>query len=250
VRVRAAVLIGEAAAQLEQGCAAAAVHREASIEDAVRRAGEIALPATWCCSRPAARATTSSRTSKSAARAFRDAARAQAERHAMKGARSQSWDGAVVRQRTRPHRVRRADELQHDRRALDRRHAAAARAAPRRGRALSRSVRNARGARAPLATWRRLSLWLWAGTVYLLLCHAACSRVEANGARRWHVIPGIPFAIQARRAGEARHASARRSPRCSRHVAEEPRSLALLSASRLVARPSGCSCSSPTSAAP
>jgi UDP-N-acetylmuramoylalanine--D-glutamate ligase len=42
-RVRAAVLIGEAAAQLEAGLAGGpAVYREASIEDAVRRAGEIA----------------------------------------------------------------------------------------------------------------------------------------------------------------------------------------------------------------
>jgi UDP-N-acetylmuramoylalanine--D-glutamate ligase len=44
-RVRAAVLIGEAAAQLEQGLRGGPpVHREASIEDAVRRANAIASP--------------------------------------------------------------------------------------------------------------------------------------------------------------------------------------------------------------
>jgi UDP-N-acetylmuramoylalanine--D-glutamate ligase len=44
-RVRAAVLIGESAAQLEQGLRGGpVVHREATIEDAVRRAGAIARP--------------------------------------------------------------------------------------------------------------------------------------------------------------------------------------------------------------
>jgi cell division protein FtsW len=51
-------------------------------------------------------------------------------------------------------------------------------------------------ARAPLGTWRRLSLWLWAATVFLLLCTLLFG-VEANGAKRWLLIPGIPFAIQA-----------------------------------------------------
>jgi cell division protein FtsW (lipid II flippase) len=51
-------------------------------------------------------------------------------------------------------------------------------------------------ARAPLATWKRISLWLWAA-------RSSCSwptllfGVEANGARRWLLIPGIPVAIQA-----------------------------------------------------
>ena len=51
-------------------------------------------------------------------------------------------------------------------------------------------------ARAPLASWERISLWLWAGTVALLVLTLLFG-VEANGARRWLLIPGIPFAIQA-----------------------------------------------------
>src|SRR5262249_36144421 len=51
-------------------------------------------------------------------------------------------------------------------------------------------------ARAPLAMWERVSLWLWAITIGLLVLTLAFG-VEANGARRWLLIPGIPFAIQA-----------------------------------------------------
>jgi cell division protein FtsW len=51
-------------------------------------------------------------------------------------------------------------------------------------------------ARAPLATWQRISFWLWAMTIALLVATALVG-VEANGARRWLVIPGVPFAIQA-----------------------------------------------------
>ena len=51
-------------------------------------------------------------------------------------------------------------------------------------------------ARAPLVLWQRISLWLWAGTVALLVLTLLFG-VEANGARRWLLIPGIPFAIQA-----------------------------------------------------
>src|SRR6185436_821636 len=51
-------------------------------------------------------------------------------------------------------------------------------------------------ARAPLSTWQRISLWLWAGTVVLLLATLLFG-VEANGAKRWLFLPGIPVAIQA-----------------------------------------------------
>jgi len=51
-------------------------------------------------------------------------------------------------------------------------------------------------ARAPLALWQRISLWLWAGAIALLVATALFG-VEANGARRWLLIPGVPFAIQA-----------------------------------------------------
>ena len=51
-------------------------------------------------------------------------------------------------------------------------------------------------ARAPLRVWDRVSLWLWGGTI-LLLAATALFGVEANGARRWLLIPGVPFAIQA-----------------------------------------------------
>jgi cell division protein FtsW len=51
-------------------------------------------------------------------------------------------------------------------------------------------------ARAPLSMWQRVSLWLWGGAIALLVATALFG-VEANGARRWLVIPGVPFAIQA-----------------------------------------------------
>jgi len=51
-------------------------------------------------------------------------------------------------------------------------------------------------ARAPLATWQRISLWLWVGTVALLVLTLLFG-VEANGAKRWLLLPGVPFAIQA-----------------------------------------------------
>jgi len=51
-------------------------------------------------------------------------------------------------------------------------------------------------ARAPLSTWERISLWLWAGTVATLALTLLFG-VEANGARRWLLIPGVPVAIQA-----------------------------------------------------
>jgi rod shape determining protein RodA len=51
-------------------------------------------------------------------------------------------------------------------------------------------------ARAPLGAWERISLWLWAGTVGLLVLTLLFG-VEANGAKRWILIPGIPVAIQA-----------------------------------------------------
>jgi cell division protein FtsW len=51
-------------------------------------------------------------------------------------------------------------------------------------------------ARAPLVTWQRISFYLWATTIVLLVSTAFFG-VEANGARRWLVIPGVPFAIQA-----------------------------------------------------
>ncbi len=51
-------------------------------------------------------------------------------------------------------------------------------------------------ARAPLRMWQRVSLWLWAGGVALLVATLVFG-VEANGARRWLVLPGVPVAIQA-----------------------------------------------------
>src|SRR5688572_14527844 len=51
-------------------------------------------------------------------------------------------------------------------------------------------------ARAPLRVWEQVALWIWGGTVVLLLLTLAFG-VEANGAQRWLVIPGVPFAIQA-----------------------------------------------------
>ena len=51
-------------------------------------------------------------------------------------------------------------------------------------------------ARAPLSMWERVSFWLWAATIVLLAATAVFG-VEANGARRWLLLPGVPFAIQA-----------------------------------------------------
>jgi UDP-N-acetylmuramoylalanine--D-glutamate ligase len=80
-RVRAAVLIGEAAAQLEQGLRGGPpVHREASIEDAVRRAGEIARPGDVVLLAPGCSSHDQFANFEERGRRFRDAARAQAER--------------------------------------------------------------------------------------------------------------------------------------------------------------------------
>jgi len=49
--------------------------------------------------------------------------------------------------------------------------------------------------RLPLALWRRLALPLWVITVALLAATLAVG-VEANGARRWLALPGLPFALQ------------------------------------------------------
>ena len=79
-RVRAAVLIGEAAAQLEQGLRGGPpVHREASIEDAVRRAGEIARPGDVVLLAPGCSSHDQFANFEERGRRFRDAARAQAE---------------------------------------------------------------------------------------------------------------------------------------------------------------------------
>jgi len=51
-------------------------------------------------------------------------------------------------------------------------------------------------ARLPLALWERLALWLWAGSLALLVATLAFG-IEANGARRWLAVPGLPVAIQA-----------------------------------------------------
>jgi cell division protein FtsW len=54
----------------------------------------------------------------------------------------------------------------------------------------------AAAARMPLALWERLALWLWGGGVVLLFATLFVG-IEANGARRWLAIPGIPMSIQA-----------------------------------------------------
>jgi len=79
-RVRAAVLIGESAAQLEQGLRGGPpVHREASIEDAVRRAGEIARPGDVVLLAPGCSSHDQFANYEERGRRFRNAARAQAE---------------------------------------------------------------------------------------------------------------------------------------------------------------------------
>jgi UDP-N-acetylmuramoylalanine--D-glutamate ligase len=77
-RVRAAVLIGEAAAQLEQGLRGGPpVHREASIEDAVRRAAQIARPGDVVLLAPGCSSHDQFANFEERGRRFRDAARAQ-----------------------------------------------------------------------------------------------------------------------------------------------------------------------------
>lgn len=49
--------------------------------------------------------------------------------------------------------------------------------------------------RIPLSLWRRLALPLWLGTLGLLVATLAVG-VEANGARRWLAVPGVPFSLQ------------------------------------------------------
>jgi cell division protein FtsW len=50
--------------------------------------------------------------------------------------------------------------------------------------------------RVPIATWQRFAMPFWAISVALLLL-TLLGGVEANGARRWLVIPGLPVSIQA-----------------------------------------------------
>ena len=54
----------------------------------------------------------------------------------------------------------------------------------------------AAAARLPLIAWERVALWLWAGTLALLAATLLFG-IEANGARRWLAIPGLPFSVQA-----------------------------------------------------
>jgi UDP-N-acetylmuramoylalanine--D-glutamate ligase len=76
-RVRAAVLIGEAAEQLEQGLRGGPpVHREASIEDAVRRAGALARPGDVVLLAPGCSSHDQFENFEERGRRFRDAARA------------------------------------------------------------------------------------------------------------------------------------------------------------------------------
>jgi UDP-N-acetylmuramoylalanine--D-glutamate ligase len=78
-RVRAAVLIGEAAAQLEQGLRGGPlVHREANIEDAVRRAAEIAREGDVVLLAPGCSSHDQFANFEERGRRFREAARAQA----------------------------------------------------------------------------------------------------------------------------------------------------------------------------
>jgi cell division protein FtsW len=49
--------------------------------------------------------------------------------------------------------------------------------------------------RLPLALWRRLALPLWVVTTGLLAATLVVG-VEANGARRWIAVPGLPFSVQ------------------------------------------------------
>jgi UDP-N-acetylmuramoylalanine--D-glutamate ligase len=79
--VRAAVLIGEAAAQLEQGLRGGPpVHREASIEDAVRRAAAIARAGDVVLLAPGCSSHDQFANFEERGRRFREAARAEATR--------------------------------------------------------------------------------------------------------------------------------------------------------------------------
>jgi cell division protein FtsW len=49
--------------------------------------------------------------------------------------------------------------------------------------------------RIPVAWWRRAALPLWAGGVILLAATLVIG-LEANGARRWLAVPGLPLALQ------------------------------------------------------
>jgi len=51
-------------------------------------------------------------------------------------------------------------------------------------------------ARLPLRVWESSALWLWTGSTALLIATLLFG-LEANGARRWLLIPGLPVAIQA-----------------------------------------------------
>jgi UDP-N-acetylmuramoylalanine--D-glutamate ligase len=79
-RVRAAVLIGEAAPQLETGLRGGPiVHREASIEDAVRRADALARPGDVVLLAPGCSSHDQFQNFEERGRRFRDAARALSE---------------------------------------------------------------------------------------------------------------------------------------------------------------------------
>ena len=77
------MLIGEAAAQLEQGLRGGpVVHREASIEDAVKRAGALAQPGDVVLLAPGCSSHDQFKNFEERGRRFGDAARAQAEKRA------------------------------------------------------------------------------------------------------------------------------------------------------------------------
>ena len=50
-------------------------------------------------------------------------------------------------------------------------------------------------ARVPLAFWRRIALPFW-GACFALLLATVTLGLEANGARRWLAVPGLPISIQ------------------------------------------------------
>ena len=109
---------------------------------------------------------------------------------------TRSWDGAVVASALgltaigvlMNYSTTAALEIGRD--------AAAARAAPRVGRRVRARLRGARRARAAARSGSASRSGCGRARVALLVATALFG-VEANGARRWLVIPGVPFAIQA-----------------------------------------------------